>query len=129
VAVLASKGISYGIASDAAEALGRAGNAAALDALRSVVAAGDSQTVDLALRAMARNEDSAWRDAVIEVASSTTSKSRSKALYNLGLFEVKAGAGAIREAANSNDVEVRKAACAALERLKEAAPAPCGAAK
>lgn len=127
--VLSSKGLSYGIASDAAEALGRAGNGTALDALLSVVESGNSQAADLALRAMSRNEDSAWRNAVIKVASSPTSKSRAQALNNLGLFEVKAGATAMREATGSSDVEVRKAACAALERLKEAPPAPCGGSK
>jgi HEAT repeat protein len=129
VAVLLSKNLSYGIASDAAEALGRARNGAALDALRQVVQTGDSQAANFALREMARNEDAAWRNAVIEVASWPTSKLRAQAFNNLALFNVKAGTAAMHEATRASEAEVRKAACTALERLKEATPAPCAGSK
>lgn len=127
--VLTAKDIQYGLASDAAEAIGRVGTPVALDTLRGLVDTAKPETADLVIRAMTRNEDPVWRNAVIDVATSPTSKLRGKAIYYLGIFEVKAALPALREAAAGADPDIRKAACSALDSLKDPKPPSCGASK
>jgi HEAT repeat protein len=127
--VLAAPDIPYGLASDVAEAIGRAGTPAALDTLRGLVDTTKPQTADLVVRAMTRKDDPAWRNAVIAIAGSNVSRLRGKAIYYLGLFEVRAALPALREAAVSADPEIRKAACSALDSLKDATPTSCDAKK
>jgi HEAT repeat protein len=115
----------YGLASDAAEALGRASDSKALAALLAASESGNDQVADLAIKELTRNEMRNWREAVIRLASSAQAKYRRKAIFYLGVFKVALAAPTIREATASIDPEIKRAACSALESMHEAKPADC----
>jgi hypothetical protein len=74
-----------------AGAIGRAGTPKALSALMSVAAGEREDMADEAIREIARRKDVSWRKSVIDLASAADYKHRAKALYYIGLFEVKEG--------------------------------------
>ncbi len=110
---------------EVAGAIGRAGTPKALSALMNVAASGREDMAEDAIREVSRRKDVVWRKSVIGLGSAADYKHRAKALYYIGLFEVKEGVPVLREATGSMDANVVKSACAALNSLKETSPPTC----
>ncbi|HEX6367518.1 MAG TPA: HEAT repeat domain-containing protein [Longimicrobium sp.] len=113
------------LASNVANALGRAGNARAFDVLKAAAEETNAEAARAVIQTLAQSEREEWRDVVINLARSERSRQRGTALYYLGVFEVRKAIPLIQEASGSSDEEVRINACNALEALKVTKPHAC----